>query len=498
MRLLEKLKSRNADVSFIILKKNRRTEIMKKTAILAWGLMAALAGSLAFAQDTELRAKVEAFYQKLDRATETENLDEFMSCFTPDYMEVWAGPNRAQLKAIIEKNNTDLENISARREFKNITRAGKYIQVVSRVAIKADKAGGGKHEMNLDEVQFLVPDGDSFKIQSRANAKPEAYKNFQGNTCTDDTAGIQFSVPEGWVLVPGAHPYMRGVTFMLAPDGTSAAMFGYLELPSNVGAKEALEGDDAVCKTVAKNFEMFQAGEYPVGDLKGYESITRFTIPQDDRDRKRWRVYFSAGGLLITFNFDAIPAERWDGLKPDFETILASFSMTPESQKDAASQVRAQTAKGEVAGRIYSNDELGCQIAAPKDWTLKTSTLGPQFIFSVDITPPAGQSIIRFLAVDTQGQGSLEQFIQGDRDALKMISKDAELGEIQDLELAGYPAKMHVSRFAIEGMGDIKRKAAYILVKNTLYCIVCDAKPAAEFDTMEPRFDEVIQSFTIN
>ncbi|MFB3787767.1 MAG: PsbP-related protein [bacterium] len=471
---------------------------MKRTAILASCLMVALAGSMAFAEDTELRAKVEAFYQKLDRATETENLDEFMSCFTPDYMEAWAGPNRAQLKAIITKNNADQENITARREFKSITRAGKFIQVLSRVEIKADKAGGGKHEMNLDEVQFLIPDGDSFKIQSRANAKPEQYAKYQGNTCMDDITGIQFSVPEGWVLVPGAHPYMQGVTFMLAPDGTSAAMFGYLELPSNLGAKEGLEGDDAVCKTVAKDFEKFHAGDYTVGNLKGYESITRFTIPGDDRDRKRWRVYFTGGGLLITFNFDAIPAEGWDSVKPDFEKILASFSMTPEAQKDAASQVRALTAKGEVAGQIYSNDELGCQIAAPKDWTLKTSTLGSQFKFLVDINPPAGESIVRFLAVDTQGQGSLEQFIKGDMDALKKISKDAELGEVQDLELSGYPAKLHVSRFAIEGLGNIKRKAVYILVKNMLYCIVCDAKPASEFDSVEPHFDAVIQSFTIN
>jgi len=472
---------------------------MRKTAILAGCLMAALAGSMAaFAEETDLRAQVEAFYQKLDRATESENLDAFMSCFTPGYMEVWAGPNAAQLKTIIEKNNAELEHITARREFKNITRAGKFVQVLSRVEIKADKTGGGTYEMNLDEVQFLVPDGDSFKIQSRANAKPEQYDPFQGNTCKNETAGVQFSVPEGWVLVPGAHPYMQGVTFMLAPDGTSAAMFGYLELPSNMGAKEGLEGDDAVCKTVAQNFEMFQAGDYAVGDLKGYESVTRFTIPRDDRDRKRWRVYFSGGGLLITFNFDAIPAERWDSVKPDFEKILASFSMTPEAQKDAASQVRALTAKGEVAGNIYSNDELGCQIAAPRDWTLKTTSLGSQFKFTVDINPPEGESMVRFLAVDTQGQGTLEQFIKGDMNALKMISKDTELGEVQDLQLSGYPAKLHISRFSIEGFGNIKRKAVYVLVKNILYCIVCDAKPAADFDSLLPRFDEVIQSFTIN
>jgi len=69
---------------------------MRKTAILAGCLMAALAGSMAaFAEETDLRAQVEAFYQKLDRATESENLDAFMSCFTPGYMEVWAGPNAA-------------------------------------------------------------------------------------------------------------------------------------------------------------------------------------------------------------------------------------------------------------------------------------------------------------------------------------------------------------------------------------------------------------------
>jgi hypothetical protein len=120
------------------------------------------------------------------------------------------------------------------------------------------------------------------------------------------------------------HPTLQGTVFVLAPDMSSAALFGYVVSPTAV-AQQAAEGDEAIAKLMAKpgSYKLFKSGPIRVGGRDGFEIESEFFM-NGDRERHRRRVYLNAGSFLYVFCFDGMPAKQWDKVKSGFQSILDS------------------------------------------------------------------------------------------------------------------------------------------------------------------------------
>ncbi len=452
--------------------------------------------------DAELRAKVENLYERIDRSMESKDIDAYMTNFSSDFTVIGQGLDVKKYREVIEKHLFgNMDRIRAGHTLGKIDRAGKYIKVLSDHTIEWQNEGDTDWtKKDQTEINLLVTDGDAFKLRCSAIVNKERLDNIQDCMYQDVKIGHSFSVPEGWILLPVAMPQMLGGVTFLAPDSINVGgFFGYLELPYNIGAKEAIESDDAAMKKLVQGtFELIQSGPTKLGDLEAYESLSRFSFSEGDKEQMRRRIYFTTGGLLYVFIYDVHPADQWDKMESSFQTILDSFSLTAEAKENAVSLVRESRASGEVVDRIYNNDELGCQIAAPEGWSLESSTLSEAFMFNVNIKPPKGNSVVRFLAVDTKGIGQLEIFVKQQMDAVAKLGKDVENGAVEETLIGGITGNTFMQQFTLEGFGSLKRKNVMVLKDNTLYLIICDAMPPSEYDSLKLKFDEIIQSFTIN
>ena len=453
------------------------------------------------AQSTVNNAKVEAFFQRLDKAINGKNIEEVKACFSPDYMLVFAGPNREQLLQGLSQCFTNQKEVRNSRKIEWSSTVGKFLEVVTNWKLEGrkDDASEWKTVNEATSVDFLTEVGDSYQIRAGAEVKKERFKTPLGRKYENKNLGFSFSVPEGWALIPVVFPSMMEAVEFLAPDGSSSGMFGYLEVPYNLSAKGALDGDDLMAQKLAKDkFQMISSATPKVAGIDAVESITRFTIKGDDRDRYRRRVYFNAGGLLYVLNFDAIPAERWSEFAPGFQEIVNSFTLSEQAKTSAVKEARKQVAAGEIAGRIYSNSKVGCQIAAPEGWKMESTNISEGLLFTINIKPAQGNSLVRFIGAETKGKATLDAIVNQQIEAVKAIGKDVESQPVQDLQVGKQQGKSFVQSFEIAPLGKMKRKTVMFMANNILYMFFCDALPPTMYETLEPRFDEIIQSFTVN
>lgn len=230
----------------------------------------------------------------------------------------------------------------------------------------------------------------------------------------------------------------------------------------------------------------------------GFESVTSFTI--DGEGLRRKRVYFDAGGLLYVFVLTT-PQEHFDSVIAPFDQLMNSFELSEAAQKSGAEIARSKQGSGEVQGRVYTNQELGCQIAAPKGWSILSTPI-QGFNISVSLTPKEGDSTVRLLA---QKAGSLiaekdtEMIFEREMEGVKKLVGNFEMHSgISDIEINGVKGKEALISFEIEGFGAMKRREIMFVKNGVLYLILCDAKPSSEYEKMKPKFNEVVNSFTVN
>ncbi len=454
--------------------------------------------SVSGAEDASLRARVEELYQRNTQAIEAKDIDALMSQFTEEYVAIGSGLDKKKLRKIVEKQLfSQFEEFDVNTVIQQIDPMDSEIRVICKCTMKAKKKSDSEWK-TIDEdtlIEFLKEEEGELKFHVSTKADLERLENIQNQTYTDQELGYSITMPEGWTILPGKHPRLQDFLAGRSADGNSFFAFGYIEMPYNVGAKEAIEGDAAAQKRmIGDGFEILQTGPTTIGEFDAYEAIAK--INEEDSTNQRWSVYMSTGGLLYTFFFNTQPADQFEQAKPQFQSILNSFSLSSEAKDDGITRERARRAQGEITGQIYTNDELGCQIAAPAGWSLESTNIGE--MLSINMKPETGDSLARFVVTKTGGLFTLNQAFEGELKGIKALTADFSSEATQEIKVGSVEGQSCIYQFTLEGLGTVKRKSAMFLENDVLYLFVCDAKPPSEFESLEPKFDQIIQSFTLN
>ncbi len=483
---------------------NERLPFMKR---ITCGMLILFAASFCVAEtEAELRQRVEDYYKGYAKTLADEDMDAAFTFYSKDFSFVFAGPSLNLIKKQMDGLFKGFDDIRAEYDLQSNERIGDTIHVRMHAVVKGRAAGGegdSQSELKtLEEQSFLeilIEEDGRLKSRTAAVVDDDGYKNMQGQTYKNQITGCSFTAPEDWIVIPTNFPKMLEAVLLLAPDLSSACFYGYLEIPYQAGAKEAYEGDDDVTRRLAKDsYYEFEQGPMTVAGYEAYGGLSKFIIPEDDRDRQRRRVYLTAGGLMHVLMFDAIPSANWPKVEPGFQSILDSFSLDDEKTKDAAQRARAEHATGEIVEGIYTNEKAGCQIAAPEGWTLESSNLGSGDIFTVIMHPPNSKSLARVMAWDFTHPATMDQLLDGQIKGLEAIAKDVVSEPSATIQVGSFEGRSAVQTFTLDGLGTCKRRTVLFVANDVLYLFLCDAIPPEEYNTLEPGFDEIVNSFTIN
>ena len=301
---------------------------MKYRPSIAFGLMliSTCVSGIQARDDARLKEKVEALYQKAGKALETKDLESYISLLAEDYQNIFAGRDREQSKNLLKDLFEAYDNLRVNNLFQGITRSGNWIRVLNDSKIEGKTRNKDWEVISqTTTLDLLSESGQSLKIARSAQIDKYRLANISGQTYQDTQTGFTFMVPKGWDIFPtSGHPMIKGNVIILAPDGTSAAMLGYVSVPG-IKARQASEGDEALCKILSKpgTYRLIRSGPIRINGLEGFEIESEFFLP-NDRERHRHRVYLNAGDLLYVLCFDAIPSREWDKVKDGFQYILNS------------------------------------------------------------------------------------------------------------------------------------------------------------------------------
>lgn len=453
--------------------------------------------AVAWGQNVELKSKVETFYSRYNQAFESKNLEAVMNFYSPQFKPMGTLATLEHLKGYMENLFKNEYRLRSKITVDQVKIVDQKVQVLGSCTIESKKQENAPWKTVLDDgfIEVLEPTDDTFRFISSGTINRKRFKNINGNTYVNSTIGFSFSSPDDWSLFPFEIPNMQEGVLFMTPDGHTPAFFGYVQIPYKVGAKEAVDGDDAVMKKLVKTFTLVDSGPVTVKGLDGYQSTSRFSIDNGELTRKR--VYLVGGGLLYVFVFNT-PTKHWNEVADRFPEILDSFTLTEDAKSDGVAKVREQSGSGEILGRVYSNDELGCQIAAPTGWKIESTPLGA-FKISISLKPPQGDSLVRLLAIDTKGIAQLDDIYKQELDGIKSITQDfTQQEEIGEIEIGRLTGKSSVFSFTLEGLGSVKRKSVMVMDEGVLFMILCDAIPPDVYPSMVSDFDAIIRSFTVN
>lgn len=457
--------------------------------------------SLWAADDAANRAKVDAFYKEYNQAIESKNLDALMNHLSSDFMimgTMGVGAGKEQIKQAMQNIFNQYEQVRNTLKIDSVSSVDNNLRVLGEAALESKKSSDAQWNTIIKTgfIDLFKEENGVLKLAASGQIDLDRMKNIQGTTYKDETIGYTFSAPQGWTLLPFNLPTLQGSVMMLTPDNHSPGFFGHVQIPYNVGVKQAIEGDDAVMKKLMKTFKIEKSGPTTVKGMEGYESLTRYASDKG-QEQTRQRIYLSGGGLLYVFIMEA-PSKHWEEVKGKLEEIVNSFELSADAKKSGAVRQREKTGVGEIMDRIYTSKELGCQIAAPKGWTIEPTPLG-QFQVSISLKPPQGDSLVRLLAADTKGIVDVKNIFEQEMNGVKAITENFTiLEETKDIELAGTTGKTAIFSFSIEGLGKVQRKMVMIVKNGILYMILCDAIPPEKMSEMAPNFEAIVKSFTLN
>jgi len=163
---------------------------------------------------------------------------------------------------------------------------------------------------------------------------PEAGR-LEGGVYINDVQGCKVTPPEGWETKISEGQWKVQMA-MIHPGGESSIMLGMIDLPiEDMTAQQAVEGDENISAQALNEYERIRSGDVTIGDLTRYESISKFTLGEQTRQRRR--VYLVDEGRLFFFIADALPATEWDKLEPIFTETVDSFEIfePPAAPADA-------------------------------------------------------------------------------------------------------------------------------------------------------------------
>lgn len=301
---------------------------MKRKSSITIGLILviACASGVMAREDAKLKAKVDAFYEQMDQRWKTKDLEGIMSLLTADFQWIYLGRTREATRAVYKDIFDAYDEFRTTNTPVEITRSGNWIKVLNDSKMEVRRRNKEWTDASMGAtVDLLVQEGNTLKIARSTTVDKLRLPNVVGQTYRDPQTGLSFSVPRDWQIFPSSvHPTIQGGVFVLAPDGTSGAMLGYVKAPG-ISAQQAAEGDEALGKILSLpgTYRLIKSGPVRVNGLDGFEIESEFFI-LNDRERHRHRVYLVAGDLLYVLCFDAMPFKQWDKVKDGFRFILNS------------------------------------------------------------------------------------------------------------------------------------------------------------------------------
>ncbi len=458
-----------------------------------------LLGSITFAQAQPVSPELQQHVKKLIRAWdslwEKEDIDGLMYFFDEEFHLVFTGAGKQDLKEILEKLNEGVDYTKVESTIKSIERKDNLILVRTTENSKYRK-GPGKEEEITDQLIFFLKERDGqLLIKSMSKDIEEGAFDPVSRIYQSKKGKYAVRIPEKWMPLGGPFgldQIVPDAVVVLAPDYKSCALLGFVQLPIAVEPKQAVEADVSVAKRMASEYKIYEQGEMKVGDLPGYKMVSEFKI--ENQHRKRQRVYFSKKPFLYFFMGDAIPPEKYDGLKQEFANIVQSFKIIqPEEGLSLRDEVVAEFGQGSISGRVYTNEEYNCFIAAPEGWDLITSA-NPAHLAEMHYNQ--GKSIARLIgAKGLKSSDDMHEIFERRLEAVKKLVQDFKEISRRDVTIQGTPSVESVQSFRVEKLGEFKVKEITLIKNGIYYLILCQAIEPDKYETLEKDFDKIIASF---
>lgn len=451
------------------------------------------------AQETitpELKEKAVALAEAYGQAYRAKSIDQVMGLFDPELGEEALATYAAAFQEIFERDFVAVD--SSVREIKP-TR--------TRIAVKVALVEGyparqGKQERQpRRHILFTKRHDDRLLVREFAEEILGGDFNSQTRTYRSTKGRYSVAVPAGWTPVEAPADLSMIVpepVCLLAPDLESLCILGFVQLPIKMTLEEAVKLDVDAAKRLVEQHTLVGEGPTRVGEFEAYYAISEFSekgLTEEEGMRRRMRLYFSSPPMLYFFIFDVLPPEQFDALKPDFDAIVESFSVLPtEGGQTAEEAVAEHLAHGSVQGRVYTNEEFNCFIAAPEGWEIRTS---PNPAHLVEMQYTGGKSIARLLAARglPPEPDILKKTFERRLQAVKAIVEDFNEISRRDVTIHEVPAIESIHTYSLKGLGGLHIKEVTIVQDGVYYLILCQAIEPDSFDNLEPDFDEIIGSF---
>ncbi len=455
-----------------------------------------------FGQSTTVSPDLQQQVKNLIRVSnsfwEKEDIDGFMSLLDEDFCMVFSGADKEDLKKIIEKLTEGIDYTKAESTIKSIERKDNLILVRTTDHNKYRKGSGKEEEETTNMIYFLQERGGRLLMKSLSKDIEEGAFNPVSRFYHSKKGKYAIRIPENWMPLGGPFGLEQitpDAVVALAPDYKSCALLGFVQLPIQVEPKQAVQADADAMKRLASEYKLHEQGEMKVGELPGYKTVSEFTI--EGQHRKRQRVYLLHKSILYFFVCDAVPPEKYDGLKQEFTNIVQSFKIIPsEEGLSLKDEVASEFGQGSISGRVYTNEEYNCFIAAPEGWELITSA-NPAHL--AEMHYKQGKSIARLIGAKGQlappPSFDLHEAVEERVKGLKKLIQDFSESSRRDVTIAGAPAVESVQRYYIDGVGHFNVKEVTLAKDGIFYLIICQAMEPDKYETLEKDFDQIIASF---
>lgn len=463
-------------------------------------LIAAIPAAAVWAEAPS-RPEIDALYSQYESAFDKGDLDAVMTLYSDEFQAFGGvGHSKKDVRAMFQMLFDEWSEMDITLKLDRVIESDNKTLVFGSVKLNGKNEPDGRDRL-VDTGSFVdavIREDGGLRFVSSGQLDTRRNRFIKDAVYANEEIGFSVASPEGWEMIPLNVARMDDGLIFLAEGGHMPGFFGRIEIPYNLDAKQAVAGDDSVTRKMTNDYRAISAKPVKINDLKGYESVSSFSMKNFDLDEmKRKRVYLESGGLLYVFVL-TVPTEHYDKQVKPFDSMVASFELSDEARTAGAQRARAKDASGEIMGRIYSNAEFGCQIAAPQGWTIENTPL-PGFKVSMSMKPASGDSLVRLLAQSAPIKLNVNDIFDRELEGIKTLVEKYEMhSEPSDIQLAGQTGRTAVYSFQIEGLGHVKRRSIMVTRETSLFIILCDAIPPEQYAELSGEFDAIVNSFTLN
>ncbi|MFH0792685.1 MAG: nuclear transport factor 2 family protein [bacterium] len=445
-----------------------------------------------------VRKQVDGVFQTFQERYKAEDVDGVLALLSPDFSFVCLQVGADVMREHLNHEFAAKDYSEVKTTIKSVEPLGENVMVRLTWTEKWRDAAGKENENTQEEVAFLKSSGDKLLIGNLARDIAPGELDPLSRKYQSKKGNFSLQVPESWLPLKGI-PILEGMVpdslAIVTPDLKSGVLLGLVRLPvkmdPDTAAKTALEADEAATKRLTENYASVEAGPMSVADLKGYRSVATF---EKEKKFKRMRAYFYKDQYIYFFVCDAIPPDRYDALRPEFDKVVNSFRILPPQEGSTRNEELVEKlATGAISGQTYTSKDFNCFIAAPAGWEIRTS---PNPAHLVEMQYKQGKSIARLLAVkglpptDTV-QKAFDQRLGG----VKQVVRDFKETERKDAKVDGTPAIRSLQEYFIEGLGHIHVSELTTVRNGVYYLVLCQAFEPDDYEALKGDFEKIIESF---